>query len=66
MARLNRVQAGFMRDMTRDEVEKVARAKEVGIVDLALCEEGIGHARNTMNEVIAGYIRDRKEPRPAS
>jgi nucleotide-binding universal stress UspA family protein len=60
VARLNRVPAGFMRDMTREAVETVARDKQVGIIDLAICEEGIGHARSTMNEVIAGYIRDRK------
>ena len=60
VARLNRVPAGFMRDMTREEVEKVARAKQVGVIDLALCEEGIGHARDTMNEVIAGYVRNKK------
>jgi hypothetical protein len=60
IARLGRVPAGFMRDMTREAVERVAREKQVGIVDLALCEEGIGHARTTMNEVIAGYVRDKK------
>ena len=60
-ARLNRVPAGFMRDMTREEIEKVAREKAATTIDLALCEEGIGQARNTMNEVIAGYIRQRKE-----
>jgi nucleotide-binding universal stress UspA family protein len=65
VARLNRVPAGFMRDMTREEIERVARAKQVGVVDLAMCEEGIGHARNTMNEVIAGYIRDKKRETPS-
>ncbi|HEV8307714.1 MAG TPA: universal stress protein [Methylomirabilota bacterium] len=65
VARLNRVPAGFMRDMTREEIERVARAKQVGVVDLAMCEEGIGHARNTMNEVIAGYIRDKKPETPS-
>jgi nucleotide-binding universal stress UspA family protein/Zn finger protein HypA/HybF involved in hydrogenase expression len=59
VARLNRVPAGFMRDMTREEIERVARDKQVGVIDLALCEEGIGHARATMNEVIAGYIKNR-------
>jgi len=59
-ARLNRVPAGFMRDMTREEIEKVARARAATTIDLALCEEGIGHARNTMNEVIAGYIKQKK------
>ncbi len=59
-ARLNRVPAGFMRDMTREEIERVGREKGVTTIDLALCEEGIGHARNTMNEVIAGYIKQKK------
>ena len=61
VARLNRVPAGFMRDMTREEIERVARDKQLGVIDLAVCEEGIGHARATMNEVIAGYIKQKKE-----
>ncbi len=60
VARLDRVPAGFMRDMTREEIEKVARVKGVASVDLGVCEEGIGHARATMNEVIAGYINQKK------
>ncbi|MBI4611230.1 MAG: universal stress protein [Candidatus Rokubacteria bacterium] len=60
VARLNRVPAGFMREMTREEIERVAREKGVTKIDLALCEEGIGHARSTMNEVVAGYIRQKK------
>src|SRR3989449_567640 len=59
-ARLNRVPAGFMRDMTREEVERVAAAKGATTIDLAVCEEGIGHARETMNEVIAGYVSTKK------
>jgi hypothetical protein len=59
-ARLNRVPAGFMRDMTREEIEKVAAEKGVTAIDLAVCEEGIGHARETMNEVIAGYVSNKK------
>jgi hypothetical protein len=59
-ARLNRVPAGFMRDMTREEIEKVAGDKGVGTIDLAVCEEGIGQARQTMNEVIAGYVSNKK------
>jgi Zn finger protein HypA/HybF involved in hydrogenase expression len=59
-ARLNRVPAGFMRDMTREEVERVAASKAVTVIDLAVCEEGIGHARETMNEVISGYISQKK------
>jgi nucleotide-binding universal stress UspA family protein len=59
-ARLNRVPAGFMRDMTREEIERVATGKGAATIDLALCEEGIGHARETMNEVIAGYVSSKK------
>ncbi|HEU5323408.1 MAG TPA: PCP reductase family protein, partial [Methylomirabilota bacterium] len=60
VARRARVPAGFMRDMTREEVERVAADKGATIIDLALCEEGIGHARETMNEVIAGYVSNKK------
>jgi nucleotide-binding universal stress UspA family protein len=60
VGRLNRVPAGFMRDMTREEIEKVAAEKGVATIDLAVCEEGIGHARQTMNEVIAGYVSNKK------
>jgi nucleotide-binding universal stress UspA family protein len=59
-ARLNRVPAGFMRDMTREEIERVATAKGATTIDLALCEEGLGQARQTMNEVIAGYVSQKK------
>ncbi len=59
-ARLNRVPAGFMRDMTREEIERVATAKGVTVIDLAVCEDGIGQARETMNEVIAGYVSQKK------
>jgi nucleotide-binding universal stress UspA family protein len=60
LARLNRVPAGFMRDMTREEVERVGRTKGAATIDLAVCEEGVAHARETMNEVIAGYISANK------
>src|SRR6185369_2048880 len=59
-ARINRVPAGFMRDMTREEIEKVATERGVTTIDLAVCEDGIGHARQTMNEVIAGYVSNKK------
>lgn len=60
LARLGRVPAGYMRDLTREEIERLAQARGATVIDLALAEEGIGHARQTMNEVIAGYIRDRR------
>src|SRR5205814_4137741 len=61
-ARLDRVPAGFMRDMTREEGEKVAGEEGVTTIDLAVCEEGSGHARETMNEVISGYMSN-EQPR---
>jgi nucleotide-binding universal stress UspA family protein len=64
VARLDRVPAGFMRDMTREEVERVARERGVATIDLAVCEAGVAHARDTMNEVIAGYVAQNK-PRPS-
>jgi nucleotide-binding universal stress UspA family protein len=60
VARLNRVPAGFMRDMTREEIERVASERGVTTIDLVVCEDGIGHARQTMNEVIAGYVSNKK------
>jgi hypothetical protein len=38
----------------------VASAQGATLIDLALCEEGIGPARETMNEVIAGYVSNKK------
>jgi len=46
--------------MTREEVERVAAARGVTTIDLAVCEDGIGHARATMNEVLAGYVSNKK------
>jgi nucleotide-binding universal stress UspA family protein len=60
VARLNRVPAGFMRDMTREEIEKAAASRGLTAIDLAVCEDGIGQARQLMNEVIAGYVQNKK------
>jgi len=49
----------FMRDMTREEVEKVARARQVGVIDLASARRDRSRPRH-MNEVIAGYVRNKK------
>ena len=58
IARLNRVPAGLhARHDARGNREGRARQAGVTTIDLAVCEEGIGHARETMNEVIAGYIK---------
>ena len=39
---------------------EIPASRNVTVIDLALCEEGIGHARETMNEVISGYISQKK------
>lgn len=47
-ARVERVPAGFMRDMTRREIEKAARAAGIATIDLARCEEWMAAIRATM------------------
>ena len=47
-ARLERVPAGFMRDMTRQEIEKAARGAGIETVDLGRCEEWMVAVRATM------------------
>jgi hypothetical protein len=44
-----------MRDMTREEVEKVAHAKQAAFIDLALCEEGIAEGRRMMAEALKNH-----------
>ncbi len=58
--RLQRVPAGFMREMARARIEALAAERGEKVVTLALCEEGIGASRDTMNEVIAEYVRNKK------
>jgi nucleotide-binding universal stress UspA family protein len=47
-ARLQRVPAGFMREMTRHEIEKAARAAGIATIDLARCEEWMAAIQATM------------------
>src|SRR5437879_5359229 len=49
-----------LREVTVAYLRRGAAAKGVTAIDLAVCEEGIGHARETMNEVIAGYVSNKK------
>src|SRR5205814_2192182 len=63
VARLNRVPAGFMRDMTREEVEKVARERRVGVIDPALCQAGVGPPRVPTDERVGGCGRGEKQAR---
>ncbi|MGH7319004.1 MAG: PCP reductase family protein, partial [Candidatus Rokuibacteriota bacterium] len=56
-ARLQRVPAGFMRDITRSRIEAVARERGTTRIDLELAEAGIEVGKQIMNEVVASYSR---------
>ncbi|TCJ20293.1 universal stress protein UspA [Rubrobacter taiwanensis] len=56
VARLERVPKGFMRNISRNMTENLAREKGVRQIDLPLIEEALEGARNTMEDVITGKI----------
>ncbi|WP_049761183.1 universal stress protein [Rubrobacter xylanophilus] len=56
VARLERVPKGFMRNISRNMTEKLARKKGVREIDMPLIEEALEGARNTMEDVITGKI----------
>ncbi len=56
VARLERVPKGFMRNISRNMTEKLAREKGVTEIDRPLIEEALEGARNTMEDVITGKI----------
>lgn len=56
-ARLAKVPSGFMRDMTRDRIEQIAREKGATAIDLALVEEGIEQGKKMMTEMISNYAQ---------
>ena len=53
-ARLERVPAGFMRTMTRQEIETAAHAAGITTIDLARCEEWMAAIRSTMCQARGG------------
>jgi nucleotide-binding universal stress UspA family protein len=55
VARLNRVPAGFMRDITKSRIEAVAKERGAERIDLELVEAGIEVGKKIMNEVVADY-----------
>ncbi|HZY31540.1 MAG TPA: hypothetical protein VFF86_07840, partial [Candidatus Methylomirabilis sp.] len=57
VARLNRVPAGFMRDITRSRIEAVAKERGAELIDLELVEDGIEVGKKIMNEVVADYSK---------
>jgi hypothetical protein len=57
VARLNRVPAGFMRDITKSRIEAVAKERGAAQIDLELAEAGIEVGKKIMNEVVADYSK---------
>ena len=58
-ARLGRVPAGFMRQMTQDRIEQHAVQMGRAEVDLLGCEEGISEGRRVMAEMIGSHGYDK-------
>ncbi len=54
--RLERAPKGFMRNISRNMTEKLARERGVTHIDLTLVEGSLAGARNTMEDVITGKI----------
>ncbi len=54
--RLDRAPKGFMRNISRNMTEKLARESGVTHIDLPLVEESLSGARTTMEDVITGKV----------
>jgi rubrerythrin len=54
--RLERAPKGFMRNISRNMTEKLARERGVTHIDLPLVEDSLSGARNTMEDVITGKV----------
>src|SRR3712207_6771857 len=54
--RLNRAPKGFMRNISRNMTEKLAHERGTTHIDLALVEDSLTGARDTMEDVITGRI----------
>jgi nucleotide-binding universal stress UspA family protein len=58
--RLNRVPAGFMRNITKDKIEGLTREKGTTRITLELTEAGIEVAKKIMEEAISSYAKGNK------
>jgi len=54
--RLDRAPKGFMRNISRNMTEKLARERGTTDIDLALVEDSLTGARTTMEDVITGKV----------
>ena len=56
ITRLERAPKGFMRNISRNMTEKLAREQGVMHIDLPLVEDSLSGARTTMEDVITGKV----------
>ncbi len=56
ITRLERAPKGFMRNISRNMTEKLARERGVTRIDLPLVEDSLSGARTTMEDVITGKV----------
>lgn len=56
IGRLERAPKGFMRNISRNMTEKLARERGVTRIDLPLVEDSLSGARTTMEDVITGKV----------
>jgi rubrerythrin len=54
--RLERAPKGFMRNISRNMTEKLARERGIAHIDLPLVEDSLSGARTTMEDVITGKV----------
>jgi nucleotide-binding universal stress UspA family protein len=64
VARVLRVPAGFMRNMTQERIEGLAKEREAASIDLALVEAGIELGKAMMAEMIANYPKPGAAAKP--
>jgi nucleotide-binding universal stress UspA family protein len=60
--RVLRVPAGFMRNMTQERIEALAKERQAPGIDLALVEAGIEVGKTMMAEMIANYPKPGAQP----
>jgi hypothetical protein len=56
--RLNRVPAGFMREMTQTRIEDLAKEQGIEVVTLETAEQAIAKARELMQATIGAYMQN--------
>ena len=64
--RVFRVPAGFMRNMTQERIEGLAKERGVATIDLAVVEGGIEIGKQMMAEMISTYQRPGATPNTAT